>query len=75
MLINDQEYFERKYPGADAFLTAAKLRQECFTLAMCKRNFSLTPWEESRLAELSQAPACQEPWFLALLAMNNASLE
>ena len=64
MLSRDRDHFERAYPAAHAFITAANLRREAF--ALCRMSLR-TPWQENRLAELLEsAPACREPWFASL---------
>ena len=62
LLTKDQEYFEREFPGAAAFLRAARLRKECYVLAMDKH---INEWGRQRLQELLGTLACSEPWFMA----------
>jgi hypothetical protein len=68
MLEKDRKEFLEKFPDAENFLIGAELRQECFTLFRQRKNrIRPTPYEERRLKELFECPACQEEWFLKIL--------
>lgn len=60
MLTTDNDFFRLTFPDAQAYLDAAQLRQECFFIAITKLR---SIWEQKRLSELLNAPACQEYWF------------
>lgn len=67
MLPKDQEIFQEKYPDADHYLIASGLRAECYNLYLTTDRVR-TDWQRKRLIELLESPACNEPWFLHLLA-------
>jgi hypothetical protein len=64
MLVHDEDTFHEQYKDARAFLIAASLRDECFTL-FCRKHKS--DWDKKRLEELLECPACKERWFLNLI--------
>ena len=72
MLIHDQEEYERRFPEAVAFRTAAEIRSGVFTL--CRRKVR-SAVEERQLRSFMRAPAAREPWFLRLLEANNVNVE
>jgi hypothetical protein len=72
MLEKDKKEFLEKFPDAENFLMAAELRQECFTLFRQRLNrIRFNPYEEKRIKELFEYPACQEKWFIEHLQTNN----
>lgn len=66
MLDTDRRVFAARWPDAEAFLTAATLRDECYTLARRSRE-TRTHWMQDRISELLRTPACREPWFVVQL--------
>jgi hypothetical protein len=59
LLAHDIDRLKEEHPQAYAFITAARLRSECQTLL--GRNESKVPlskWENNRLLELLETPAC-----------------
>lgn len=64
MMHTDLEAFEKRFPEASAFLKAAELRSEMYRLT---QHAWRTKWEDARIEELKNAPACQEPWFVRAL--------
>ena len=72
MLIHDQEEYERRFPRAAAFRTAADIRSQVFTL--CRRKVR-SAVEERQLRSFMCAPAAREPWFIRLLEENNVDVE
>jgi hypothetical protein len=68
ILLRDLEFFRREYPGAAAFLDAARLRGELESLtARHAHGATISRWETARMQELRGAPCCQEPWFTEIL--------
>ena len=72
MLIHDQEEYERRFPRAAAFRTAADIRSQVFTLSIRKVRSAT---DERHFRSLMCAPAAREPWFIRLLEKNNVDVE
>lgn len=60
MIINDYDNFYSRFVDARRFLEAAHLRHEAYGLLL---KPSLNNWQQQRLKELMDIPACQEQWF------------
>lgn len=72
MLVTDIEFFEQLFPEASAYLIAAKLRYECYSLVRdhALRGRTTVDGATPRLVELvTLAPACREPWFAEKLRL------
>jgi hypothetical protein len=61
LLVRDSEDFELKFIEARRFLRSAHLRHEAYCLLAKKP--SLNDWQEKRLSELLEVPACKVQWF------------
>lgn len=68
LLSHDTDTLKERFPDAAAFLRAAALREEAFSLLCQRHNSFLSDWQAQRLEELLAAPACKESWFLAITA-------
>jgi len=69
-LETDRLRFESEHSSAAAFVIAASLRRELFSLLSILRastdsySESSLDWATKRISELKKAPACREPWFV-----------
>ena len=81
LLTTDHRVFEARFPEAAAFLTAATLRYECYSLMQGMLSVwisapsSRQEWVLARVRELLQAPACREPWFIEILRCDGFDLD
>jgi len=67
ILSKDQDDFDRCFPEAKRFLTAASLRYEAYMLLHLINKTDYTPWQEDRLNELLMIPACGVAWFKKMI--------
>lgn len=66
LLAHDTDAFRELYPSAYAFLNAAFLREEAFSLLCQRKNSFINDWQKNRLAELLETPACNTHHFLKI---------
>jgi len=64
LLVSDLNIFIRDFPDAHKFLTAAHLRYKAYCLYL---QPYLAGREKKLLAEILEAPACKEVWFIDMI--------
>lgn len=78
MLIRDHEHFIRAYPSALSYIKEAEARFDLYVVLRELKQIDQTSdraiWIRSYVREARQSPACQEPWFLGMLAQEHGGI-
>ena len=78
MMIQDYERFVRTYPDAVSYFKDSEARFELYSLLRELKRIDQRSeraiWIRSHVRQARQAPCCQEPWFLDVLAREHGGI-